>query len=91
MTGQPRQLFLLDANVFITAHRSYYALNLCPGFWDCLIHYFNAGRILSIDRVWDELVGYGDELSDWVQGAPIGWFAPSSEETVTDAYREVMS
>ena len=91
MTGQPPRLFVPDANVFITAHRSYYALNLCPGFWNCLIHYFNAGRILSIDRVRDELVGYGDELSDWVQNAPAGLFVPSLQEPVTNAYREVMS
>lgn len=91
MNAGPRKLFALDANVFITAHRSYYALNLCPGFWDSLVHYFNEGRILSIDRVRDELVGYQDELSDWVENLPADWFAPSLEETVTDAYRDVMS
>ena len=91
MNGQSQPLFLPDANVFIAAHRSYYALNLCPGFWDCLIHHFNAGRILSIDRVRDELVGYGDALSDWVRdAAPPELFVPSLGEAVTDAYREVM-
>ena len=77
MIDPPQQLFLLDANIFITAHRSYYALNLCPGFWDSLIHYFNAEQISSIDRVRDELVGYGDELSDWVKHVPVEWFVPS--------------
>ncbi|MDE2794684.1 MAG: DUF4411 family protein [Gemmatimonadota bacterium] len=24
--------FLLDANIFIEAHRHYYGLDLCPGF-----------------------------------------------------------
>lgn len=90
MNGQPRRLFILDANVFITAHRSYYALNLCPGFWNCLIYYFNAGRILSIDRVRDELVEYGDALSNWVENRPVEWFVSSSAEPVTDAYQEVM-
>lgn len=91
MTGQPKPLYLLDANIFITAHHSYYALNMCPGFWNCLIHYYNSGRILSIDRVRDELVGYGDELSGWVQNAPLGLFVPSLQEPVTNSYREVMS
>ena len=90
MIGPPQQLFLLDANIFITAHRSYYALNLCPGFWECLIYYFHTGRILSIDRVRSELTGQGDALSLWVAGVPEGLFAASLEETVTDAYREVM-
>ena len=91
MTGQPQRIFVADANVFIAAHRSYYAFNLCPGFWDCLIHFFDAGRIVSIDRVRDELVGNKDKLSDWVENLQVDWFVPSLEETVTDAYREVMS
>ena len=90
MTGQPQLLYLLDANVYITAHRVYYAFDLCPGFWDCLIHYFNAGRILSIDRVRDELVGSGDALSVWAQNAPADLFVTSLENEITDAYREVM-
>ena len=87
----PDENFLVDANVLITAHHGYYALDLCPGFWDCLIHHSNAGRILSIDRVRDELVGYGDALSDWVRDiAPPELFVPSLGEAVTDSYREVM-
>ena len=45
---------------------------------------------MSIDRVRDELVGYGDDLSHWVANSASEWFVPSLEETVTDAYREVM-
>lgn len=92
MTGQPQPLYLLDANVYITAHRTYYAFDLCPGFWDCLIHYFNAGRILSIDRVRRELLEQDDALSRWVGAdCPAGMFVTSLESAVTDAYREVMS
>ena len=91
MSSQPRRLFVLDANVFITAHRGYYTLDLCPGFWNCLIHHFHSGRILSIDRVRDELIGNGDELSDWVQDAPADMFVASLEKPVIDAYQEVMS
>ena len=91
MNSQLRRIFVPDTNVFITAHRSYYPLNLCPGFWNCLIHHLHSGRILSIDRVRDELIGYGDELSNWVQNAPPEMFVPSSEAPVIGAYQEVMS
>ena len=91
MTSQPPRLFVLDANVFITAHRSYYALTLCPDFWECLLNYYDTGRILSIDRVRSELTGKGDTLSRWVDGVPKGLFAESLEDAVTDAYREVMA
>ena len=92
MTGQPQPLYLLDANVYITAHRNYYAFDLCPGFWGCLIHHFNAGRILSIDRVRDELLEQRDALSRWVEvDCPAGMFLTTLESAVTDTYREVMS
>ena len=92
MTNQRQPLYLLDANVYIDGHRRYYAFDLCPGFWDCLIHHFNAGRILSIDRVRDELLEQRDALSRWVEiDCPTGMFVTSLENAVTDAYREVMS
>ena len=92
MTSQPKPLYLLDANVYITAHRSYYAFDLCPGFWESLIHHFNAGRIFSIDRVRRELLEPDDALSRWVDSeCPAGMFVTSLESAVTDAYREVMS
>ncbi len=60
MTNGP---FVLDANVFIEAYRRYYGLDLCPGFWECLRHYGGHRRLLSIDRVRDELLVGGDALS----------------------------
>ena len=33
---QEYPLFVLDTNVFIQAHRRYYAQDVCPGFWECL-------------------------------------------------------
>lgn len=59
--------FLLDANVLIAAHRSYYAFDLCPGFWQSVLDGFAAGRIYSTQRVKAELLKGGDVLSDWVE------------------------
>ena len=44
-------LFVLDTNIFIEAHRRYYARDICPGFWECLIHFALAEKLQSIDRV----------------------------------------
>ena len=65
--------YVLDTNVFITAHRSYYPLSLCPGFWKVLTHYSQQGYVLSIDRVRNEILN-GDELANWVRQAPTGFF-----------------
>lgn len=29
-------MFVLDSNILIEAHKRYYGLDLCPGFWECL-------------------------------------------------------
>ena len=79
-------LFVLDANVFIGAHRRYYALDLCPGFWECLIHYCEESRLWSIDRVRDEILVKPDQLSEWVKQAPQNLFVSTAEESVIDAF-----
>lgn len=58
------KIFVLDANPFVEAYRRYYAFDLCPGFWEALIH-FSGSRIESIDRVLNELKQGKDDLSDW--------------------------
>lgn len=37
MSGPAPVVYALDTNVFIEAHRRYYALDLCPEFWECLV------------------------------------------------------
>lgn len=57
---------VLDTNIFIEAARRYYPFDICPGFWSCLLHYSQTQRIVSVDRVWDEIQPGKDELTDWV-------------------------
>lgn len=59
--------YLLDANVFIQAKNLHYGLDFCPAFWDWVDEKSRAGLVSSIDKVEDELIDYGDELSDWVK------------------------
>lgn len=64
--NEAERTFLLDANVLIAAYRSYYAFDLCPGFWASVKEEHAAGRIFSTQRVRAEL-GKGDALEKWVQ------------------------
>lgn len=59
--------FLLDSNVFIDAHKRYYGLGLCPGFWDWLLAANAAGAVASIEKVYEELKDFGDDLSVWAK------------------------
>ena len=88
--SQGHPLFVLDTNVFIEAHRRYYAQNLCPGFWECLVHYCRDGRVLSIDRVRRE-IRRPKALVDWVSRAPSELFVPSAEPLVIAAFTEMVN
>ena len=90
MIQPARLLFVLDTNIFIEAHRRYYAQDLCPGFWECLTHYCRKGQIVSIDRVRDEIQVNKDSLTAWVKQAPNELFVSSAEHPVVDAFAEIM-
>lgn len=59
--------YLLDANVFIQAKNLHYGLDFCPAFWQWLLDGNANGRVLSIDKVADEIAAGADELTDWVR------------------------
>lgn len=83
--------YLLDANVLITAHRSYYAFDICPGFWAAVQTGHSAGRIYSTQRVLTELKRGGDVLVDWVeQELSADFFLDDSALGVIAAYAPMM-
>ena len=83
-------VYLLDTNVFVQAHRRHYAFEICTGFWDCLIHHHQTGRIVSIDRVRDEII-HGDALETWVKdSAPPTLFASTAVAAVTQNYADIV-
>lgn len=85
--------YLLDANVFIQAHRRYYAFDLCPGFWDCLPAHHTSGRVLSIDKVHTELLSgdHADALDVWARGpGSAELFASTQNTAVVTEYTAMM-
>ena len=49
-------IYLIDSNVLMEANRRYYSLDFAPAFWNFLIKTAKEGKILSIDRVYDEIL-----------------------------------
>ena len=85
--------YLVDSDVFITAKNVYYAFDLCPGFWQSVLHHHRDGRVFSVDRVRSELLAGHDEedLVLWVKDeVPDEFFFPVSSGAVVSAYRDVM-
>jgi hypothetical protein len=81
--NQTTPIFLLDSNVFIEAHRRYYAFNICPGFWDCLHHHNSEASIFSIDRVREEIKKNKDELATWITYTISGSMFYTTDDTTT--------
>jgi len=91
MNDNGTQNYVLDANVFVEAHRRYYAFDLCPGFWECLLHHHADTRLVSIDRVRNEIYA-GDDLEKWVKKtAPSALFASTQDSAVADQFGAMMA
>ncbi len=58
-------VFVLDSSFFIEAHRITYPLDIATGFWNKVQQLANAGTIISIDKVKNELYDKNDELEAW--------------------------
>lgn len=87
----PDANYVLDANVFIEAHKRYYAFDICPGYWSALLNRHSGGRVCSIDRVRNELLDQSDALSDWVRQLPGTFFAGTGNRPDTDWYGRIMT
>lgn len=84
-------MYLLDANIFIQAKNTYYAFDICPGFWDSLLGAFDDGVVCSIAPVRDELKVGKDEIADWMnKKVPKGFFHSVKSPADIEQYREVM-
>jgi hypothetical protein len=66
----------------LNAKRDYYGFEFCPGFWDWLDIAWADGRVASVGAVYDELVDYGDQLSDWARDHRSFFLSPGAAEVM---------
>jgi len=57
--------YIIDANVFITAHRQLYPFDIAPSFWDQLVEKASDKIIIIIEEVQKELLRNKDSLTEW--------------------------
>ncbi|MBL8622243.1 MAG: DUF4411 family protein [Myxococcales bacterium] len=81
--------YLLDANVFIEAKNRHYGFDICPAFWDWLLHQNALGRVFSIARVGEELDEGADELAEWANSRGPAFFLPPDVATLQPALTAV--
>jgi hypothetical protein len=68
--------YLLDSDVFIQAKNLHYGFDFCPAFWDWIDQRNEAGEVLSIEHVREELIGGEDELAEWAGQRGAEFFSP---------------
>lgn len=90
LTNWNKRVYLLDTNVFISAHKQYYSPDFCPGFWECLMHFCSEGQVMSIDRVKEE-IHYPPELVSWVDATPNSMFRASQGAPVVYEFQQIMA
>lgn len=82
--------YVVDSNFFIQAHRAYYPLDVAVSFWRKVNQLAIAGKIISIDKVKDELYNKNDELESWCRTyLPDDFFKDTTD--VMPAYSRVVS
>lgn len=82
-------IYVVDSNVFIQAHRAHYPLDVAVSFWAKVKQLAYEGKIISIDKVKDELYDKNDELEAWCRAnLPDNFFKNTDE--VMEAYTQVI-
>jgi len=80
-------IYVLDTNVFIQAHRSTYPLDVATSFWNVLRQLAADEKIISIDKVKDEIETNEDELQGWIEAnLPEDFFKPTDVQAILNEY-----
>jgi hypothetical protein len=82
--------YVIDANIFIEAARTYYAFDIAKPFWDGLVNFAKAGKIVSVDKVYDEIMNGNDALKDWADSDFKRFFHKAETIPITEHYAEIV-
>jgi hypothetical protein len=78
-------IYLLDANAFMEASRTYYAFDLAPNFWEWLESSDLEGRIGSVELVKQEVAAGTGELVDWANRLSDDFWLSDTNDSVASA------
>lgn len=60
-------MYLLDANILISAANTFYKFSRVPEYWDWLKHHGEQGNVKLPQEIYDEITVGRDQLSDWMK------------------------
>lgn len=83
-------VYVVDSNFFIEAHRMSYPMDVANSYWSKVSQLAIEGKIISIDKVKDEIYDRNDALEYWCKAnLPEDFFKDSSD--VMNEYSNVVS
>jgi len=83
-------VYIVDSNFFIQAHRDTYPLDIAHSYWNKVKKLAHEGKIISIDKVKDELYDKNDELEAWCKAnLPDDFFKDTS--VIMNEYEQVVT
>ncbi len=72
-------VYVVDSNFFIQAHRASYPLDVATSFWSKVIQLAGDGKIVSVDKVKNEIFKNEDDLKQWCEiNLPDNFFKDTS-------------
>ncbi len=84
-------LFIVDANFFIQSHRITYPLDIAKGFWEKVKDIAESGKIVSIDKVKNEIYNNEDDLKDWIDSnLPLDFFKSTETPEILSQYSKIV-
>ena len=90
MKEEEEIIYLIDANIFMQAARTYYSFDIAQPFWDALVEFGNQGRIISIDKVFQEIKEGDDRLREWAVNEFVNYFDNTQTEEILECYAELV-
>jgi hypothetical protein len=84
--------FIIDSNFFIQAHRVTYPIDVATGFWNKVTNLANHDKILSIDKVKNEIFKNEDELKKWIEINILDHFFKDTQSTeILNNYSDIVN
>lgn len=83
--------YVMDTNVFITAHRQMYPFDVAPSFWEQLIDKAS-DKMIIIEQVENELLKGEDLLTNWYSLQVSNFtILKIPDQEVIEAYRKIIN
>lgn len=85
--------YVVDSNFFIESHRERFPLDIVTGFWNQVSRLAQEEKIISIDKVKDEIFENDDELTKWIKNnmPDTFFYGTTKDDRVIEEYRKVVT